>query len=142
MSNSENQLATLYLADDDDLIRKKVMKAKTDSGPTEPNSQMPDYIQNIFQLMRLVSEESTVEKFRDDFNAASIRYGDMKKQLAEDMVKFITPIRQKAADIRKDEAYLKKVMGQGAEKARESARKTIEQARELVGLNYFSTSNR
>jgi len=137
MSKSENQLATLYLADDDDLIRKKVMKAKTDSGPTEPNSQMPDYIQNLFQLMSLVSEEGTVKKFRDDFHAANIRYGDMKKQLAEDMVKFIAPIREKAQSIRNDERYLKKVIAQGAEKARESARKTIEQTRELIGLNYF-----
>lgn len=137
MSKSENQYATLYLVDDDDLIRKKVMKAKTDSGPTEPNSEMPDYIQNIFQLMSLVSEENTTQKFRDDFNAASIRYGDMKKQLAEDMVKFIAPIRERAAAIRKDEEYLKKIIRQGAEKARESARQTIEQTRQLIGLNYF-----
>jgi tryptophanyl-tRNA synthetase len=137
MSKSENQLATLYLADDDDLIRKKVMKAKTDSGPTELNSEMPDYIQNIFQLMSLVSDESTVQKFKDDFNNASIRYGDMKKQLAEDMVKFIAPIREKAQSIRNDEAYLKIVVERGADKARESARKTIEQARQLVGLKYF-----
>jgi tryptophanyl-tRNA synthetase len=137
MSKSENQYATLYLADDDDLIRKKVMKAKTDSGPTEPNSEMPDYIQNIFQLMSLVSDETTTQKFRDDFNAASIRYGDMKKQLAEDMVKFITPIRERANEIRRDENYLKKIIHQGAEKARESARQTLQQTRELVGLNYF-----
>lgn len=137
MSKSENQLATLYLVDDDDLIRKKVMKAKTDAGPTEPNSEMPDYIQNIFQLMSLVSDESTTQKFRDDFNNASIRYGDMKKALAEDMVKFITPIRQKAADILADKAYLKRVLDEGAEKARASARQTIEEARRLVGLNYL-----
>jgi tryptophanyl-tRNA synthetase len=137
MSKSENQMATLYLADDDDLIRKKVMKAKTDSGPTSPNAEMPDYIKNIFQLMSLVSEESTVQKFRDDFNNANIRYGDMKKQLAEDMVKFIAPIREKARSIRNDEAYLKKIVQQGAENAREGARQTIKQARQLVGLNYF-----
>jgi tryptophanyl-tRNA synthetase len=137
MSKSENQLATLYLADDDELIRTKIKKAKTDAGPTEPNSQMPDYIQNLFQLMSLVSEESTVQKFRDDFNNAAIRYGDMKKQLAEDMVAFIAPIREKAQSIRSDEAYLKKVVAQGAEKARESARKTVQQAREFIGLNYF-----
>jgi len=64
MSKSENQYATLYLADDDELIRKKVMKAKTDSGPASPNSEMPDYIQNIFQLMSLVSEESTVSRLQ------------------------------------------------------------------------------
>ena len=137
MSKSENQLATLYLADDDELIRKKVMKAKTDSGPTEPNSEMPDYIQNIFQIMGLVSEESTVQKFRDDFNNANIRYGDMKKQIAEDMVQFIAPIREKAEAIYQDKAYLKTVIEAGAAKARSSAKQTIEQAREMIGLNYL-----
>lgn len=137
MSKSENQYATLYLADEDDLIRKKVMKAKTDSGPTEPNSQMPDYIQNIFQLMSLVSDESTVNKFTEDFNKASIRYGDMKKQLAEDMVNFIAPIREKANAIRKDEAFLNKVMKEGSERSRESANKTIEATRKAMGLKYF-----
>jgi tryptophanyl-tRNA synthetase len=137
MSKSENQYATLYLADEDDLIRKKVMKAKTDAGPTEPNSQMPDYIQNIFQLMNLVSDQSTVQKFTEDFNKASIRYGDMKKQLAEDMVKFISPIREKANAIRNDEALLKKIIKDGAERSRESANKTIEAVRKAVGLSYI-----
>jgi tryptophanyl-tRNA synthetase len=137
MSKSENQYATLYLADDDELIRKKVMKAKTDSGPTEPNSEMPDYIQNIFTLMSLVSGESTVQKFQEDFNKANIRYGDMKKQLAEDMVKFIAPIRERAEAIRKDEPYLDKVLKEGAEKARINTNKTIEEARKLTGLKYF-----
>jgi len=137
MSKSENQYATLYLADDDDLIRKKVMKAKTDAGPPESNSSMPDYIENLFQLMSLVSDESTVNKFKEDFNKASIRYGDMKKQLAEDMVKFISPIREKANAIRKDEAFLNKVIKEGAERSRESAAKTIELTREAIGLKYF-----
>ena len=137
MSKSENQYATLYLADDDDLIRKKVMKAKTDSGPTEPNSVMPDYIQNIFQLMNLVSDESTTLKFREDFNKAAIRYGDMKKQLAEDMVKFIAPIREKAKAIRSDEQGLKKVLQRGAERARESASQTLKETRSKIGVNYF-----
>jgi tryptophanyl-tRNA synthetase len=137
MSKSENQYATLYLADDDDLIRKKLMRAKTDSGPTEPDSQMPDYIQNLFQLMSLVSEESTKQKFREDFDKASIRYGDMKKQLAEDMVKFIAPIREKANAIRQDESFLNKIMKEGAERSRESASKTIELARKAIGLKYF-----
>jgi tryptophanyl-tRNA synthetase len=137
MSKSENQYATLYLADDDDLIRKKLMRAKTDSGPMEPDSQMPDYIQNLFQLMSLVSEESTTQKFREDFDKASIRYGDMKKQLAEDMVKFIAPIREKANAIRQDESFLNKIMKEGAERSRESASKTIELARKAIGLKYF-----
>lgn len=137
MSKSENQLATLYLADDDEMIRKKVMKAKTDSGPAEPNSAKPDYIENIFLLMKLVSQESTVKKFDEDYNNCIIRYGDMKKQLAEDMVKFISPIREKVNAILADELYLKQIMIQGAEKARKSAGATIEMVRQAIGLNYF-----
>src|SRR6476620_11406325 len=95
MSKSENVNATLYLADEDEQIRKKIMKAKTDSGPTEPNSAKPDYIQNLFTLMQLVSNADVVEKFETDFNNCSIRYGDMKKQLAEDMAAFMKPIREK-----------------------------------------------
>jgi tryptophanyl-tRNA synthetase len=138
MSKSENQYATIYLADKDDLIRKKVMKAKTDSGPTEPNSPKPDYIENIFLLMKLVSEESTVKKFEDDYNNCNIRYGDMKKQLAEDMVKFVAPIREKVNSIMGNEKYLKEVMEKGAQKARKSAKATMEAVRQAIGLNYFA----
>ncbi len=136
MSKSENQMNTLYLADDDDLIRKKIMKAKTDSGPAEKNSVKPDYIENIFTLLSLVSDPSTVKKFEDDFNNCIIRYGDLKKQLAEDMVKFIKPIREKAADIQNNKDLLKKIIHQGAEKARASASATLTEVRNAIGMNY------
>ncbi|HTB51547.1 MAG TPA: tryptophan--tRNA ligase [Ferruginibacter sp.] len=137
MSKSENQLATLYLADDDELIRKKVMKAKTDGGPTEKNSAKPDYIENIFGLMKLVSSEAVIKKYDEDFNNCTIRYGDMKKQLGEDMVNFIAPIRNKVDNILHDEKYLQQVMEQGAEKARVSAKATMELVRTAIGLNYY-----
>jgi tryptophanyl-tRNA synthetase len=137
MSKSENQNATLYLSDDDKLILDKVKKAKTDSGPAEPNSPKPEIIQNIFSLMKLVSSQEVIDKFEADYNNCSIRYGDMKKQLGEDMVKFISPIREKAAAIRNDPAYLKEVMEKGAEKARKSAAATMKLVREAMGLNYF-----
>jgi tryptophanyl-tRNA synthetase len=140
MSKSENQMATLYLADDEDTIRKKIMKAKTDQGPEAPGSAKPDYIQNLFTLMGLVSTADTVKKFEDDFNASSagnciIRYGDMKKQLAEDMARFIQPIREKAAEIQDNKELLAKIILQGADKARASASATLKLVREAVGMN-------
>ncbi|NDE78884.1 MAG: tryptophan--tRNA ligase [Chitinophagaceae bacterium] len=137
MSKSENNLATLYLSDDDELIRKKVMKAKTDAGPTTPNSVKPDYIENIFQLMRLVSDQAVVESYETAFNNCTIRYGDLKKQLAEDMIRFISPIREKAEGIRNNAVYLRQVMEAGAEKARASARATMTKVRSAMGLNYY-----
>jgi tryptophanyl-tRNA synthetase len=130
-------MATLFLADDDDAIRKKIMKAKTDSGPTENNSVKPDYIENLFLLMKLVSNADTLKHFEEKFNTCSIRYGDMKKQLAEDMVEFIAPIRQKVDDILNDEKYLQKVMKQGAEKAIAHAEITMRDVRNAMRLNYF-----
>lgn len=137
MSKSENEAATIYLKDDDASIRKKVAKAKTDAGPTEQNSAMPASIQNLFQLLHLVSEESAIQKFQDDFNNATIRYGDLKKLLAEDLVRFMAPIREKADAIYHDETYLKNVLEEGAVKARASAKKTIEAARQAIGLKYY-----
>ncbi len=137
MSKSINQNATLYLADDDDTIRKKIMKAKTDGGPTENNSLKPDYIENIFLLMELVSDKGFVSRQEEAFNNCTIRYGDLKKQLAEDMVNFIAPIREKAKEILNNEQYLEEVMEKGAQKARASAGKTMEIVRQAMGLKYF-----
>lgn len=137
MSKSENVNATIYLNDDEETIRKKIMKAKTDSGPAEPNSEMPDYITNIFQLMQLVSAADTYQTFLDAYNNTGIRYGDMKKQLAEDMAAFIKPIREKAIDLQQDEDRLRKILKEGAEKARESASRTIALARKAIGINYY-----
>ncbi len=137
MSKSENQYATLYLSDDDKLIVDKIKKAKMDAGPKELNSAKSPEVENIFLLMKLVSQEDVITKFEEDYNKCTIRYGDMKKQLGEDMVKFITPIREKAESIRNNETYLKEVMEKGAEKARKSARATMELVREAIGLKYF-----
>jgi tryptophanyl-tRNA synthetase len=136
MSKSENQMATLYLADTEDEIRKKIMKAKTDAGPEKPNTPKPDYIENLFLLMNLVSKPEVIIKFEEDYDQCRIRYGDMKKQLAEDMVSFIAPIRRKTEEIRNNEVYLKQVMEQGAAKARKSAAVTMKLVKERMGLNY------
>jgi len=142
MSKSENINATIYLSDDDDTIRKKVMKAKTDQGPEAPNSPRPDYIENLFTLMRLAGNAAGAEKFEADYNQSSagnviIRYGDLKKQLAEDLVAFIRPIREQAADLQQDEARLRGILKAGAEKARASAASTIAAARKSIGIHYY-----
>jgi len=137
MSKSENLNATIYLNDDDELIRKKVRKAKSDSGPTEKNTPKPDYIENLFALMKLVSSEEVIRKFENDYNNASIQYGKMKDQLADDMIHFIKPIREKVNTILNNENYLKEVMEKGAEKARKSARATMDVVRQAMGLVYY-----
>lgn len=127
----------IYLIDSDKDITKKVMKATTDSGPTEPNSPISEPVANIFTIMDIVSERSTVEHFKEAYNNCSIRYGDLKKQLAEDVVKHVAPIRERILDIRQNDEYLAKVARLGAEKARESASKTVREVREIMGFKSF-----
>ena len=135
MSKSENQMSAIYLADDEELLRKKIMKAKTDSGPSESGMLKPDYINNLFTLMQLVSSNDVSTKFENDYSSCNIRYGDLKKQLAEDMVQFIKPIREKAAAIENDKAYLSKIIKAGKDKARASASETLKLVRNEMNLN-------
>lgn len=137
MGKSEGTGNALFLADDPKTVKKKIMKAVTDSGPTEMNQEKPDYIQNIFKLLSVVSDEETYNHFDELYNNCQIRYGDLKKKLAEDMATFINPLREKIVAIKQDEAYLSKVVKQGAEKARENAAKTVKETREIIGIRKF-----
>jgi tryptophanyl-tRNA synthetase len=98
---------------------------------------MPDSIANLFTLMQLVTAPEVVKSFENAYQDQSIRYGDMKKQLAEDMVNFMAPIREKAQALQQDPAYLQKILRTGAEKARASAAQTLQAARKLIGINYY-----
>ena len=135
MGKSEGN--AIYLSDDPETIRKKVMKAVTDAGPTRPNQPKPEPIQNLFTIMKAVSTPDTLGYFEDKYNTCEIRYGDMKKQLAEDLVKFTSPIRERIEAILADNDYLRKVALMGAEKARESAAKTISDVRHIIGFREF-----
>ena len=132
MGKSEGNAINLF--EDPKSIRKKVMRAVTDAGPTEMNQEKPEPVQNLFTLMEIVSEPDTVAHFNELYNKCEIRYGDMKKQLAEDIIKYTTPIREQIIAILEDDAYLAKVAKLGAEKARESANKTLQEVKNVVGF--------
>lgn len=155
MGKSEGN--AVNLADEPEVIRKKVMKAVTDSGPVlkdpfDHNFQaakeatlgiqnnrfeMSEPVRNLFTLLKVVSTVDTVNHFMDTYNNGSIRYGDLKKQLAEDIIAFTTPIREKIKDLHSNNDYLRKVIEMGAEKARVSASKTIKEVREIIGFRNF-----
>lgn len=137
MGKSEGENNAVFLADSPEVIRKKVMKAVTDAGPTEMNQTKPQEIQNLFDIMKHVSTKDTISHFDKLYNECQIRYGDLKKQLAEDIIQFCAPIRERILEIESDKAYLSKVASMGAEKARISAGKTIKEVREIIGFRSF-----
>jgi tryptophanyl-tRNA synthetase len=127
----------VFLADMPAEIRKKVMKAVTDTGPTGPDQEPSEPVKNLFTIMKVVSDPSTVKYFTDKHASGEIRYGDLKKQLAEDIVKVTEPIRIRINEILSDHTYLAKVVKEGGEKARESASRTIGEVREILGYKPF-----
>ena len=137
MGKSEGEGNAVFLSDAPDIIRKKVMRAVTDSGPTVENQTKPDEIQNLFDLMKVVSAKDTYAHFDNLYNTCQVRYGDLKKQLAEDMIIATAPIRERINEIANDEVYLRQVARHGAIKARESAAKTIKEVREIIGFKRF-----
>ena len=127
----------IYLVDDEKVLRKKVMRAVTDEGPKEPNQPISQPVENLLTLMELTTAPEIVQSYRDAYADCSIRYGDLKKQLAEDILKVTTPIRERYHDIRNDDAYIARVVRQGAEKARERAAATLKEVREVMGIRKF-----
>lgn len=137
MSKSDNPASAIFLADEPEVIRKKVMRAVTDEGPKTPNQPKSQAIQNLFDLMKVVSDPEVITHFDEAYNNCSIRYGDLKKQLAEDMVRFTAPILERIHELRDDDAYLRKVVQTGRDKALASARQTIREVREIIGFRGF-----
>ncbi len=134
MSKSYGEQATIYLIDEGNVLKKKIMRAKTDEGPKEKNSTKPVEIENLFSLLKLVSTPQIVQQFEDAYNDCSIRYGDMKKQLLEDMNVFLTPFRERIKELSANDDYLNKIIAIGTDKARESAKKTIKDVRSIIGF--------
>jgi tryptophanyl-tRNA synthetase len=127
----------IFLADSPEEIRKKVMRAVTDAGPQTPGEKPSEPVKNLFTIMNVVSDPSTVKYFREKHASCEIRYGDMKKQLAEDIIKVTGPIRERINQLLADNKYLAKVVADGAEKARASASKTIGEVRGIIGYKPF-----
>ena len=137
MSKSDNENSCIYLSDAPEVIRKKVMKAVTDAGPQSMNSEKPEVIQNLFTLLEVVSSKDTYNYFNDKWNDCTLRYGDLKKQLAEDIVATTDPIRERIKEFSSNTALLDKIALAGAEKARESASKTLREVRQIIGFRVY-----
>lgn len=127
----------IYLIDDEKTLRKKVMRAVTDEGPKEPNSAVSQPVENLFTLMDLVSGKEVTDHYRKAYADCSIRYGDMKKQLAEDILKVTLPIRERILDIRDNDEYISKVVRNGAERTRALVSDTLKEVREIMGIRKF-----
>jgi len=134
MGKSEGEANAIFLNDEPKVIRKKIMRAVSDSGPIEKNQPKAEPIENLFTLLKVVSKPDVVQFFDDQYTQCNIRYGDLKKQLAEDVIAFTEPFLERIKTLSSDEAYIQKVLDMGAEKARANAQKTMREVRQIIGF--------
>ncbi len=126
----------IYLTDDDQTVEKKVRKAVTGMTPTEPNSPMTESVENLFTLLRLVRPELT-EQYLASWNDCSIRFGDMKRDIAQGIIEVIRPLRERYQQIYSDTDYLNRIRRQGAEQVRKTVRRNLGEMRQYMGIRMF-----
>ena len=141
MSKSDNIDSCIFLRDSESELLRKIKKAKTDTGPEGEDMPISEPVQNILNLMEYTGNLEGVAFYKEAYRKANIRYGDLKKQLAEDMNLFLKPIRDKILDLESDDKYLGKVVKEGAEKAHISADNTLNELKEIIGFKKFYPVN-
>ena len=124
----------IYLRDDDKTITKKVMRADTDAGPQTPDSERPQIIENLFTFLKIVSTPDTYEYFDAKWKDCTLRYGDLKKQIAADLCALVGPIRERIEEYSANPDLLDRIAKEGAEVARESAAATLREVRHIIGF--------
>jgi tryptophanyl-tRNA synthetase len=121
------------LADPPEKIKEQMMRAVTDSGP-QPGAPMSPGTANLFMLMREFSSPETYQRFHQEYEEGTIKYSEMKKRLAEDLVNALAPIRETAAELSAKPDYVRDVLREGAQKARTIAQRTMVEVKLKMGL--------
>jgi tryptophanyl-tRNA synthetase len=123
---------TIEMFEPEKSARKKIMSIVTDSTPVEAPKDPSKC--NVFALLKLVACPEELAEWEKRYRSGGMGYGEAKKRLAELMIEYFAPFRQKRTELENDISYVKKVLAEGAERAKAVAVKVLEQAREAVGL--------
>jgi tryptophanyl-tRNA synthetase len=122
---------TVYVLDEPEAITKKVKSAVTDSGTEVKRGKGKEGIANLIEILA-VARDIPPEQVEKDFDGSG--YGDFKGTVAEAVVEFLAPVRERYEELRPDETALEEVLTRGAEKARAIASQTLAEVREAIGI--------
>ncbi len=123
---------TIEMFEPEASIRKKVMRIVTNSTPVEEPKD-PDKC-NVFALLKLVASPDELAEWENKYRSGGTGYAEAKKRLAELIIDYFKPYRQKREELEKNIVYVKEILTKGAERAKAVAAETLTQARKAVGL--------
>jgi tryptophanyl-tRNA synthetase len=133
MSKSLGPNNYIALDDSPEMIRKKVMSAVTDVGPTG-SSEMSSGVRNLFILLEEFADKQTVVKYKNSYLDKTLKYSELKAELAEAIIKILSPIQERKAKLMKDQKKVQKILLDGAKQARTIAQKNLLEIKKLMGL--------
>ena len=119
------------LLDAPEKIRKTILRATTDSNPAVDFESMGPGVANLLSIFQAFSEWDEAAMHQ---HFAGMRYGDLKKQVAEQLIASLEPFQRRYAEITKDPGYVEATLRQGAEQVRPLAESTIQLTKQRMGL--------
>jgi tryptophanyl-tRNA synthetase len=122
---------TVYVLDDPDTIRRKFKKAVADSGREIVRAPDKPGISNMIEIMA-VARGIAPEEVEREFEGSG--YGDFKGAVAEAVIDWLTPVRERHEELRADDARLEEILEAGADKARAIAAPIVAEVREVMGV--------
>jgi tryptophanyl-tRNA synthetase len=126
-----SELGTVYLLDDAPTVARKIRSAVTDSGTEIRRAPEKAGISNLIEILAVIREADPAEVERE-FDGSG--YGDFKQAVAEAVVEYLTPMRERYDELRPDEARLEEILAAGAERARGIASETLADVRGAMGV--------
>jgi tryptophanyl-tRNA synthetase len=125
------EAGTVLVLDDPKTVAKKIKSAVTDSGSEVKRGDGKEGIANLIQILA-VTRETTEDEIEREFGGSG--YGDFKGAVAEAVVEFLAPVRERYEELRPDEGALERTLTAGAEKARAMAAETLAEVRSAIGV--------
>jgi tryptophanyl-tRNA synthetase len=126
-----SEQGTVYILDEADAVRKKVRSAVTDSGTDVRRGPDKEGITNLIDILSVI-RDVTPEDIEREFEDSG--YGDFKGAVADAVVDYLAPVRERYAELRPDEAALESILGAGAEKARAISSVIVADVRDAMGI--------
>jgi tryptophanyl-tRNA synthetase len=130
-TTAATEQGTIYVLDEPDQIVRKIRSAVTDSGREVVRGPGKAGIENLLQILAVVRGVS-IDELEREFDGTG--YGAFKQAVAEAIVGYLAPVRERYSSLRKDEAALEQVLANGAAKASELAAVTLSDARKAMGV--------
>lgn len=122
----------ISLTDSDAEMRKRIMRAVTDTGPS--GEAMSPGVANLFTLLEGFGPAEILARFRAEYEAGTLRYGELKPAVADALIACLAPLRERRAELAARPHEVWEVLADGAGRARETAQTTMEEVRDLMGL--------